>query len=71
MGDDYGFCMATNRPLLPDDITISIHTRFLSKERVQDMFHFSYNYTKSRSNNKTQMDSNLVLVEIEEDYWDD
>ncbi len=70
-GDDYGFCMATNRPLLPDDITISIHTRFLSKERVQDMFHFSYNYTKSRSNNKTQMDSNLVLVEIVEDYWDD
>ncbi|MFJ8265062.1 spermidine synthase [Peribacillus asahii] len=69
--DDYGFCMAANRPLLPDDITTSIPTRFLSKERVQDMFHFPYNYIKSRSNNKIQTDHNLVLAEIVDDCWDD
>jgi spermidine synthase len=69
--DDYGFCMATNRPVLPDDITISIHTRFLSKERIQDMFHFSYNYSKSRSNKKIQTDRNLVLAEIVDEYWED
>ncbi|WP_458411559.1 spermidine synthase [Schinkia sp. CFF1] len=69
--DDYGFCMAANRPLLPEDITISIPTRFLSKERVRDMFHFPYNYIKSRSNKKIQTDRNQVLAEIVDDYWDD
>jgi spermidine synthase len=67
--DDYGFCMATNRPLLSDDIVITVPTRFLSKERVQDMYHFPFNYMKYRSNNKIQTDSNLVLAEIMDVEW--
>lgn len=66
---DYGFCIATNRPLLSDDIVIQVPTRFLSKERVQDMFHFPYNYMKYMSNNKIQTDSNLVLAKIMDVEW--
>jgi spermidine synthase len=65
--DDYGFCMATNRPVSPDDISIPIQTRFLSKERLQDMFHIPYNYSKSSSNYKIQTDRNLVLAKIVDD----
>ncbi|MET3699731.1 spermine/spermidine synthase [Bacillus oleivorans] len=68
--DDYGFCMATNRPIFPDEITIRIPTRYLSKARVQDMFYIPYNYNKYWSNNKIQTDSNLALAEIVDD-WDD
>jgi len=70
-GDDYGFCMATNRPVSPDDISIPIQTRFLSKERLQDMFHIPYNYLRYRNNNKIQTDSNLVLAKIVDNAWDD
>jgi len=66
---DFGFCMATNSPLLSDDIAIQVPTRFLSKERVQDMYHFSYNYLRYRSNNKIQTDRNLVLAEIMDVEW--
>lgn len=69
--DDYGYCMATNRPILPKDITIPISSRYLSKERVQDMFHFPYNYLKYKSKNKIQTDHNRVLAKIVDDYWDD
>ncbi|MGG0412013.1 spermidine synthase [Peribacillus simplex] len=62
--EDFGYCMATNHPLRPEEIAIQVPTRFLSKERVQDMFHFPFNYRKYRSNNKIQMDNNLVLTEI-------
>ena len=62
--EDYGYCMATNRPLLSEEIAIQVPTRFLSKERVQDMFHIPFNYRKYRSNNKIQTDNNLVLTEI-------
>ncbi len=62
--EDFGYCMATNRPLLPEEIAIQVPTRFLSKERVQDMFHFPFNYRKYKSNIKIQTDNNLVLTEI-------
>ncbi|MGG6440037.1 spermidine synthase [Saccharococcus caldoxylosilyticus] len=70
-GDDYGFCMATNRPVSPDDISIPIPTRFLSQERLKDMFHIPYNYSKYWSNYKIQTDSNLVLAKIVDDAWGD
>ena len=70
-GDDYGFCMATNRPVLPEDISILIPTRFLSPERLQDMFHIPYNYSKKRTNNKIQTDSNMALANIVDEAWDD
>ena len=66
---DYGFCMATNHPTLIEDSVIRVPTCFLSKERVQDMFHFSYNYMKFKSNNKIQTDSNLVLAKIMDVEW--
>jgi spermidine synthase len=69
--DDYGFCMATNRPVSPDEISIQIPTRFLSKDRLQDMFHFPYNYRKYIYNNKIQTDSNMVLAKIVDDAWND
>ncbi len=69
--DDYGFCMATNRPVLPEDISILIPTRFLSRERLQDMFHIPYNYSKIGLNSKIQTDSNRVLANIVDEAWDD
>ena len=38
--DDYGFCMATNRPVLPEDISILIPTRFLSQRDSRICFIF-------------------------------
>jgi spermidine synthase len=69
--DDYGFCMATNRPVSPEDISIPIATRFVSAERLQDMFHIPYNYSKMWSNYKIQTDSNMVLANIVDEAWDD
>lgn len=66
---DYGFCLATNHSLLLEDPVIQVPTRFLSEERVLDMFHFPYNYMKYKTNNKIQTDSNLVLAEIMDVDW--
>lgn len=69
--EDFGFCMATNRPVLSDDISIPIKTRFLSKERLQDMLCIPYNYLKSISNRKIRTDRNLVFAKIVDDAWGD
>jgi spermidine synthase len=69
--NDYGFCMATNHPVIAEDIIISVPTRFLSPERVQDMFYIPYNYSKSWSNYKIQTDHNLVLADIADQAWGD
>jgi spermidine synthase len=66
---DFGFCMAKNSPILSDDIVIQVPTRFLSKERVLDMYHFPYNHLKYKSNKKIQTDSNLVLAKIMDARW--
>ena len=65
----YGFCMATSAPLLSDDIVITVPTRFLSKERVQDMYHFPYNYMKYKPKIKIQTVNNLVHAEIMDVEW--
>jgi spermidine synthase len=54
--DDYGFCMASRRPIDIDRISISIPTRYLSPERLKDMFYFPYNNSKRWSNYKIQTD---------------
>jgi len=67
---DFGFCMASNVPVSPEDISISMPTRFLSPERLRDMFHIPFNYSKVWSNYKIQTDNNLVLSKIYHDVWD-
>ncbi|WP_261134017.1 spermidine synthase [Bacillus sp. Marseille-Q3570] len=69
--EDYGFCMATNRQVMADEISIPIPTRFLSPERLQDMVHIPYNYAKWSSNNKIQTDNNMVLAEIVDEAFND
>lgn len=69
--DDYGFCMATNRPVSPDDFSIDLPTRFICPERLRDMFHIPFNYSKSWSNYKIQTDSNRVLADMCDEAWDD
>jgi spermidine synthase len=67
--DDYGFCLATNSPVAREEISIMTQTRFLTPERVRDMFHIPFNYTKTWNKYKIQTDSNLVLAEIVDAAW--
>ncbi len=69
--DDYGFCLATNNPVSPTDVSILAQTRYLTPERVRDLFHIPYNYSKSWSKYKVQTDHNMVLADIVDAAWGD
>ena len=67
---DYGFCIATNYPLVPESLVIKAPTTYMNKERVEDMLKFSYNQLKFKEKNKIQTDKNLILAEILDERWD-
>jgi spermidine synthase len=64
---DYGFCLASKGPLSPEEISVSVPTRFLSAERIRDMFYIPYNYRKFKTCDQIQTDDNQVLAKIVEE----
>lgn len=67
--DDYGFCLATNKTVSPENISIRVQSQYLIPERIRDMFHIPYNYSKSQKNYKIQTDRNKVLSDLVDDAW--
>lgn len=65
-GEDWSFSLATDRPISPSDIKISLPTRHLTAARLKDMFRFRRKYLKKWRERKIQTDSNKVLAKIHE-----
>lgn len=65
-GEDWCFCVAATRPISPRGLNIPIKTRYVTRERLQDMFNIPEKYRRKWSRRRIQTDSNKVLARIHE-----
>lgn len=65
--EDWGYCVAAKEPLSPADVSIPVSTRYLSPERLADMFHIPYGLRQMQGRAKVQTDNNAVLLAMTAD----
>jgi spermidine synthase len=65
-GEDWGFCVATTRPITSSDVRITLPTRYLTTARRKNMFIIPCKYLKKWGLRRIQTDSNRVLAAIHE-----
>ena len=63
-GEDWGFCLATTSPVEAEDIGMLVPTKYMSPERLKDMFYMPLYFVNIDNKGKVQTDNNLVLAEI-------
>jgi spermidine synthase len=63
-GEDWGFCLATKFPVKPDDLHMLVPTRYLTRERLKDMFHMPFYLANGQNKGEIQTDNNTVLLDI-------
>jgi spermidine synthase len=65
-GEDWCFCVASNRPISLGDMNISIPTRYVNSARLKNMFHIPTKYRRKWAQSRIQTDRNRVLANIHE-----
>lgn len=63
-GEDWGFCLATLSPIAAESIEMRISARYLTPQRLKDMFHMPLYFVNIESKGNIQTDHNYVLLEI-------
>lgn len=63
-GEDWGFCLATQSPVAAGDIKMLVSTRYLTPERLKDMFHMPFYFANVQNKGSIQTDQNQILLDI-------
>jgi spermidine synthase len=66
-GQDWGFCLASTKPISQSDIQIKVSTRHLNQERLNDMLRIPYYLLGYWDHKKIQTDNNTLLVDLVEE----
>ncbi|MUT66981.1 spermidine synthase [Paenibacillus sp. NEAU-GSW1] len=62
--EDWGFLLATKSPVAAADVRMRVSPRFMTPEKLEDMFHMPYYFAANRSKERIQTDNNTVLSDI-------
>ncbi|GMK39961.1 hypothetical protein PCCS19_30160 [Paenibacillus sp. CCS19] len=68
---DWGFCLATLKPIAPDSIEPLIPVKHLSEDRLEDMFLLPRYLRVDWDEDEVQTDRNTLLIEIVEREFED
>jgi spermidine synthase len=69
-GQDWGFCLASTKPISQSDVQIKVSTRYLNQERLNDMLRIPYYLLGNWESKNVQTDYNNLLVDIVEEAWE-
>lgn len=68
-GEDWGFCLATLSSVQADSLRMLVSTRYLTPEKLKDMFHMPYYFVNRHQKGKIQTDRNSALLDIVNDAF--
>ncbi|WP_219643556.1 spermidine synthase [Cohnella sp. CFH 77786] len=67
-GQDWAYCLASNRPLSSSGVKLRIKPRYLTESKLKGMFVIPNRYRKKWKKGKIQTDRNHVLRDIHEEH---